>query len=211
MDYKIIDFNKWARTKIFNRFFNDERSVMCLNVDIDVTNLLKYCKTENLKFYPVMIWVVSKVINAHEEFRYGFDTDGNLILWDKLHPFYTDFRKEDQNFVKLVTFYAENVADFCNAFNATKQNNADLKGFELENLPDNVFEISCLPWIRYNSFNIHFFNEGKRLSPIVTWGKFETKDDRSVMPLTLICNHATADGFHLSRFFIEVQQIIDSL
>ncbi|MGN0819102.1 MAG: CatA-like O-acetyltransferase [Christensenellaceae bacterium] len=211
MKYEIIDFNAWERAKIFNRFYNEERSVMNLNVDVDVTNLLAYCKANDLKFYPAMIWVVSKVVNSHEEFRYGFDDKGNLILWDSLSPFYTDFNKDEQIFVKLFSQYVENIDEFCRQFLLTKEKYSGIKGFELENLPDNTFEISCLPWIRYNSFNIHFFDEGKRLSPVVTWGKFETTNGRAVMPLTLIVNHAVADGFHLSRFFIEVQRIIDSL
>lgn len=31
------------------------------------------------------------------------------------------------------------------------------------------------------------------------------------MPLTMNIHHAVADGFHLSRFFIEVQELINSL
>ena len=31
------------------------------------------------------------------------------------------------------------------------------------------------------------------------------------MPLTMNIHHAVADGFHLSRFFTEVQALIDSL
>lgn len=31
------------------------------------------------------------------------------------------------------------------------------------------------------------------------------------MPLTMNIHHVVADGYHLSRFFIEVQELIDSL
>lgn len=31
------------------------------------------------------------------------------------------------------------------------------------------------------------------------------------MPLTMNIHHAVADGFHLSRFFTEVQQLIDAM
>ena len=32
-----------------------------------------------------------------------------------------------------------------------------------------------------------------------------------VMPLTMNIHHAVADGFHLSRFFADVQELIDHL
>ncbi|MCI8687725.1 MAG: chloramphenicol acetyltransferase, partial [Lawsonibacter sp.] len=36
-------------------------------------------------------------------------------------------------------------------------------------------------------------------------------NDRLVMPLTMNIHHAVADGFHLSRFFNEVQALIYAL
>ena len=79
---------------------------MSLTVDIDVTNLKEYSKQTGLAFYPLMIWVVSKVINRHDEFKYSWDTDGNLIKWDHISPSYTDFHSEDENYTKMVTEYA---------------------------------------------------------------------------------------------------------
>ena len=75
----------------------------------------------------------------------------------------------------------------------------------------NFFDVSCLPWVRYKHFDVHVFDEGKFLAPVVTWGKYEPEDGRLIMPLTMNIHHAVADGFHLSRFFNEVQQLIHSL
>ena len=81
----------------------------------------------------------------------------------------------------------------------------------LEDQPKNFFDVSCLPWIRYTHFDVHVFDEGKFLAPVVTWGKYEPKDGKLIMPLTMNIHHAVADGFHLSRFFNEVQELMDSL
>ena len=48
------------------------------------------------------------------------------------------------------------------------------------------------------------------MAPVVTWGKYEDEGDKTLMPLTMNIHHAVADGFHLSRFFNEVQELIDS-
>ena len=58
---------------------------------------------------------------------------------------------------------------------------------------------------------MHVFDEGKCLAPVVTWGKYEYEGGRLIMTLTMNRHHAVADGYHLSRFFNEVQELIDSL
>lgn len=88
---------------------------------------------------------------------------------------------------------------------------ADLRGFELKDVPPNVFNVSCLPWIKYRSFDIHVFDEGKYLAPVITWGKYEEKDKKYLMPLSVQIHHAVSDGYHLSRFFNELQQLIYGL
>ena len=59
---------------------------------------------------------------------------------------------------------------------------------------------------------MHIFDSGTYLAPVITWGKYEKDNSgRILMPLSLNIHHAVADGFHLSRFFIEVQELINSL
>lgn len=50
---------------------------------------------------------MSKVVNAHDEFKYGWDADGNLIKWDVVSPSYAHFHKEDENFTKTVTAFSD--------------------------------------------------------------------------------------------------------
>ena len=190
MNYTRMNLKEWSRGDLFQFYIDKMRIVMSLTVDMDVTNLKAYSKKHHLDFYPLMVWVVSKVINAHDEFKYSWDADGNLIKWDFVSPSYTDFHTDDENFTKMVTEHAEAI---------------------LANQPANFFDVSCLPWVKYAHFDVHVFDEGKFLAPVVTWGKYEQKDGKLIMPLTMNIHHAVADGFHLSRFFNEVQELIDSL
>ncbi len=72
-------------------------------------------------------------------------------------------------------------------------------------------DVSCLPWVKYKHFDLHVFDAGEFLAPVVNCGKFEEANGRLMMPLTMNIHHAVADGFHLSRFFIEVQELINTL
>lgn len=156
------------------------------------------------------MWLVSKVINSHEEFRLGWQ-NGKPVVWDYVSPYYAHFNAEEETYAKLVTEYSDDLSDFHRRFLQDRQRFENLKGFDFTDVPPNTFDVSCLPWIKYKSFDIHVFDEGKYLAPVVTWGKYENDKDRIKMPLTMKIHHAAADGFHICRFFKEVQQLADSL
>lgn len=210
MNYTLVNLNEWSRGSLFKFYIDKMRIVMSLTADVDVTKLRAYSKKNNLNFYPLMLWVVSKIINSHDEFKYSWDDAGNLIKWDFVSPSYTDFHADDENFVKMVTEYSDDLFEFCSRVDKDRQRHKNERAI-LVNQPPNFFDVSCLPWIKYSHFDIHVFDEGKFLAPVVTWGKFEEKDGKLIMPLTMNIHHAVADGFHLSRFFNEVQELMDSL
>lgn len=210
MKYTTVDLQTWERGGLFQYYIRQLRVVMSLTVDIDVAPLAAYAAARGLKFYPAMLWAVSKVVNAHEEFRYGWDGEGNLIRWEQVSPSYTDFHREDGRFTKLVTAYDGDLQTFharCMADRARAQASRGI----LPDPPPNCFDVSCLPWVRYRHFDLHVFDEGTFLAPVVTWGKYEAERERLVLPLTMNLHHAVADGFHLCRFFSEVQALIQAL
>ncbi len=210
MDYSIVDLNTWDRASLFKFYIDNMRIVMSLTAEINVAPLLEYTRNNNLKFYPAMIWIVSKVINSHDEFKYGWSDDEELIKWDSISPSYAVFNDEDESFTKFVTEYTDNLLDFCKRAEEDRIRYKNERGI-VKNQLKNFFDVSCLPWVRYKHFDVHVFDEGKFLAPVVTWGKYETDGSRVLMPLTMNIHHAVADGFHLSRFFSEVQTLIDSL
>ena len=210
MKYTRIDLAEWERGDLFTYYIENMRIVMSLTADIDVTELLAFTRARRLKFYPAMLWVVSRAVNAHDTFRYGWDSDGSLILWDQISPSYADFHREDGNFIKLATAYDEDFFTFYKRCMADRAAHRDRRGIAAHQ-PPNRFDVSCLPWVRYRHFDLHVFDEGRFLAPVVTWGRFEREGERYRMPLTMNIHHAVADGFHLSRFFLEVQELSASL
>ena len=210
MNFTTIDLDKWDRGDLFRFYIDNMRIVMSLTVDVDVTDLKTYSKKNGISFYSLMLWTISKVINSHDEFKFSWDMNGNLIKWDYVSPSYTDFHKEDESFTKMVTEYSDDMLTFCSRVKADRERYKNDRAV-LKDQPLNFFDVSCLPWVKYRHFDVHVFDEGKFLAPVVTWGKYEEENGRLMMPLTMNIHHAVADGFHLSRFFHEVQETINTL
>ena len=82
MRFQKIDFQTWERTKEFRFFMNNLRNVISITVDLDVTVFLRRVKARGQKFYPSMLWAVSCVVNAHEEFRMGRNAEGEYGIYD---------------------------------------------------------------------------------------------------------------------------------
>ena len=210
MNYTKVDIDEWSRGSLFQFYIEKMRIVMSLTVDINVAPLITYTKKNALKFYPAMIWVVSKVINSHDEFKYSWDTDGNLIRWDSISPSYTIFNRDDECFSKFVTEYTDDIFEFYQRTVDDQRKYQEERAI-IGNQPQNFFDVSCLPWVKYKHFDVHVFDEGKFLAPVLTWGKYEVQNGNALMPLTMNIHHAVADGFHLCRFFNEVQELINTL
>ena len=144
MNYTLINLNEWRRGDLFQFYIDKMRIVMSLTVDVDVTNLKAYSKKHHLDFYPLMVWIVSKVVNAHDEFKYSWDADGNLIKWDFVSPSYTDFHTDDENFTKMVTEYTEDLLEFYARMEADRERYKNERAI-LNHQPPNFFDVSCLP------------------------------------------------------------------
>lgn len=164
MHYTRIDCNTWSRGKLFRFYIDKMRMVMSMTVDVDVTRLKDYAKKNAIAFYPLMLWTVSKVINSHEEFKYGWDAEGNLIRWDFVSPSYTDFHPEDESFTKMVTEYAEDLFTFCDRVKADRERHKNDRGISEEQKP-NFFDVSCLPWVKYKHFDIRVLTRAGSLRP----------------------------------------------
>ena len=208
--HTVVELDTWERGPVFRHFIDDLRCVMSLTVDLEISRFLKRLSASGFPFYPAMIWAVSNVLNAHAEFRYGWDDQGRLVLWDRIEPYYAHFHPDRETFAKLVTPFSSDLETFHRRFLEDRTRYAALDHFDLTDVPPNTFDVSCLPWVRYRSFDMHIFDSGTYLAPVVTWGKYDPERDRTILPVSLNIHHAVADGFHLSRFFLELQELLDA-
>lgn len=73
--------------------------------------------------------------------------------------------------------------------------------------PPNTFPVSSIPWVNFTGFNLNVYGEGTYLLPIFTMGKYDKRDNRTMLPLSAQFHHAVCDGYHAGLLFNELQEL----
>ena len=205
MEFKIIDMDNWSRKETFDHFSTVAKSTYSLTVKVDVTSLVEKIKKDNLRFYPIFTWIITKALNQFEQFKMGYDAEGRLGYYSYINPMYSVMDK-DKNVVSLCTEFEEKVSAFY------KKMTDDLENFEKDGKETafypNFYIVSTLPWLHYESFTVLNESEQHFLFPMVTWGKYVQENGKYMIPLALQVSHAVADGYHCAQFYEAVEQLI---
>lgn len=179
---------------------------------MDISEVIAFKNKLNTKLYPLLIYVLTKAVNNHDEFRTAINDKGELGVWDVLLPCYTVFHKDNESFSNLWTEWDDNLMTFLfNYEQDIKQFGANCGIDAKPNAPANTFPISSLPWATFTGFNLNIFADGTYLLSIFTYGKYFQQDGKYLIPLSIQVHHAVCDGFHVSRFIDEVQQICNGM
>lgn len=210
-EYTPVDLSCWARKEHFEVFQTFAQSTINQTVLLDITALLKHIKEVGWKFYPTIIFLLSKVVNRHTEFRMAIK-DSELVIWNEVHPSYTIFHNETETFSSLWSHYDGNIHHFQHVYAedmARYGNNLSYwpKGESLEN----IFFVSAIPWVSFTSFNINVANMQNFFSPMFTIGKYYNQDGKVLLPLAIQVHHSVCDGFHVARLINELQEISDNI
>lgn len=207
MKFSVIERSNWKRRDYFEKFFSNVPCTYSLTVKIDVSRIFE----KKQKLYPAMLFYLSTIVNKHEEFRTAIDENGTLGIYDYMLPIYTVFNNDTESFYEIWTEYANRFEDFFKLYERDLAEFKKAKSAQSKpNPPKNTFNVSMLPWIEFEGFNLNLQKGYAYLLPIFTIGKFEKNAETVTLPLAIQVHHAVCDGFHLSRFVKELQELINS-
>ena len=158
-----------------------------------------------------MLYLLTKVVNRHAEFRTSINEIGEIGIYDSMLPCYTVFNKERETFSNIWTPYSKDYAKFFRDYEK------DIRDFEANeemrskpNTPHNSFNVSMIPWVTFEGFNLNLQKGYRYLLPIFTMGKYYNENNKVLLPLAVQVHHAVCDGFHISRLINELQDLIHS-
>ncbi len=203
MSFHLIDFKTWERKEFYEHFINEVVCTYSTTVNLDITNL------KRMRLYPTIIWLLTKAVNQMPEFRTAL-TDKGVGIYDEMHPAYTIFNKENENFSAIWTEFHAGYNEFLSAYETDVAKFSSSTHYAPKpDRPSNTFDISMVPWFTFTSFNINVFGEGKYLLPIFTLGKYFDDNGKRLLPISIQVHHAVCDGYHIGKFVETLQTMID--
>ena len=191
MKYTQVNIESWNRQEHYN-FYRQIQCNFSLTTDIDVTNVVALYKRNNYKFYPVMIYLLTKAVNSSSAFKMAMK-EGELIEWDEVVPTYTIFNPDIETFSSLWTEYDEDLHTFILYYQ--------------EDFEQYQHHISSVPWTTVSGFDLSFPEVKDYFVPILTMGKFYEKDGKILLPLAIQVHHAVCDGFHVGKLIETLQDL----
>lgn len=207
----IIDRAVWPREGHYRFFEPMSNPIFALTFPVDVTNLRAHVKQRGLSFYTAMVFLVTKSLEDVEAFRLR-DRKGTIVRHDRLVPSFTDL-KPDSDLFHIVTLEAgEDLQDFCLRAKALSSTATGLfvSGPGEWDHDQEVF-FTCLPWFPVTGALNERDNDPCDAIPRIAWGKWEEKDGRTVLSVSMEANHRLVDGVHVGKFYQALERRIAAL
>ncbi len=207
-----IDLQKWPRGQMFYYFANMAPTGYSLTVELDVTDFYDTVKKQGFKFFPSYLWIVTKVLNEQIEFKCGIQNE-KLGYYDYLTPLYANFHEDDKTISLMWTEYCDDYKTFHARYIENQKKFGNIHGVLSQSEmvpPPNAYTVSALPWVNFNSFSVHSYENKKYFFPSIEAGKIVEVNGRKKMPLSITCHHATTDGYHISKFLETLQSGMNS-
>lgn len=202
--YKIIDMKEFDRADYF-RYFTSVGTTIEFTMKIDVTTAVKKCNQESISFHGYAVFKIYEAINSIQNFRYDI-LDGNVVEWEKIIPTVSSFNKKSKLFFTLCEEPMQSYLEFDKQYKAVTEKYANSNTIVPQmDLPLNVFNISCIPWMHFEHFSSNSKTQENKITKMITIGKYEEINSKLVMPITIQISHAIADGYHVSIFFKKLQ------
>lgn len=66
---KKIDMDTWARREHYEYYTKQLKVEYNITANVDVKNVLDFCHSKDYKFYPAMIYLVTKTLNRIDNFK----------------------------------------------------------------------------------------------------------------------------------------------
>lgn len=211
MERKTVDMSKYARKAHFDYFRSLANPHVGVTADVDVTDLVTFCKEGGYSFYLTFMHAAALAANRIPEFRQRICGCG-IVEYDACGTSHTE-SVGDGTYCYCTLYHHMPFREYIRYAEAERKACRERNSIEEDDDVEGLYFVSSLPWLRYRAIIQPTAGTGDS-NPRITWGKYQ-KDyaGRLMMPVTVLCHHALVDGIHLSRFYAnldeEVHRIIE--
>ena len=181
-----------------------------VTVDIDVTDIVSFCKARGYSFYLTFLHAAAKAADRAPELRRRIE-DGQVVEYDECPVSFTELKPDGSYaYCRMETAripYEDYIAM------GRQQQAAARQGGTIET--DRQAEspcifASCLPWLNYTALT-HPACTPADSNVRVSWGQLFMRCGMTQLSVSIQVHHALADGWHIARFYRALEEEIAAL
>ena len=199
---KIVDTTSWNRHKLYNHFLGLKDPYFGVTIPFDVTKAYEYAKDNTISFFVKYLHDCLKAINKVDNFRYRI-IDGQVIDFEVIHASAT-IARPDHTYGFSFIEYDKDLEIFLNRFKKEKQRILSSDDLYPPVNGQDCIHCSAMPWFTFTGHKEPTSGELQSI-PQLAFSKFEKRDNRLIMNVSIHVNHALVDGYHVGLFAEEFQ------
>lgn len=204
--YDVIDMETWPRAQLYHLYTQGWGTVTySLTKKLSVEKFVPYLKARGIKFVPALMWLVSREINRIENFRLA-TKDGDLIRWHTIHPLFPTLNS-DENLTFHSLGYQDDFKTFYAEYLKEQGENREKTCLWANKCPENFFMVSIFPFLHFDASSMQLKNAKGYYAPFIAIGQYNESFE---LPVMLMGNHATADAWHVAKFYDALQSGLDN-
>ena len=206
---KYIDLETYPRRSHYEFFKAMAYPYMGLTANVDVTNILAAVKKHGGSPFLGYLWVAANAANAVPEFRQRI-VDDKIVEFDHCDTAHT-VALPDGTFCNCATDCRRSFEEFL-VYGAAKQEEAKQRHGFVQPGDDEtkLMFVSCVPWVSFTQV-IQPTPYPADCNPRIVFGKFFKDGEKTMMPLSVQCNHALVDGRHVGEFYQNFERLASEL
>ena len=211
MEYHPISFEGTPRQAQFDYFRTMANPYVGLTAEVDAAVLLRACHAHGWPFSLALIYCIGRAANAVPQLRQRI-VDGQAVEFSSCDTSHTVLRADGgYGYCRLDPMqpFDRFLPEARRLHEQAKRDSVMDDGADAAGL---LF-LSAIPWVRYTAL-MQPMPMPADSNPRITWGKYEARGEAVSLPVTLLANHALADGLHLGRFYealaAELARLADS-
>ncbi len=210
MTYRKIDMTNYPRKQQYDYFNSMNYPYVGLTVNVDITNWLTQIREKRYPFFLSFLYAVTRAANAIPEFRQRI-VDGEIIEFEKCISSYT-VALDNHSYCYAAVDCDMPFGEFLPY--AIKIQEAAKQSASLDDGEDalSLFFISTVTNVTYTAI-VQPVPQPADSNPRITWGRYFTQEGKTLIPVSLLCNHALMDAYQMGLFYEhlegELQRMIE--
>ena len=206
---KYIDLETYPRRSHYEFFKAMAYPYVGLTANVDVTNILAAVKKHGGSAFLGYLWVAANAANSVPELRQRIVED-KIVEFDHCDTAHT-VALPDGTFCNCATDCRRSFEEFL-VYGAERQEEAKKRHGFVQPGDDetNLMFVSCVPWVSFTQV-IQPTPYPADCNPRIVFGKFFKDGEKTMMPLSIQCNHALVDGRHVGEFYQAFERLAAEL